>query len=139
MKKILIKTLMPAAAMAAVLTAGNIAKCQPYYTNTSQGAGAQQYNNNYPQPLQPGKTLAQQYQAGILAGAIAPAPWYLLTNSFSTNIYTTPPVITANAAGAASQAACATNVVAVFSVTLTNFVLQTAVSNQTVYWQAIGH
>jgi len=139
MKKILFQTLMAAAAAAALLTAGSVANGQPYYTNTSQGYGVQQYNNNYTQPLQPGKTLAQQYQAGILAGTLAPAPWYFLTNSFSTNIYTTPPVVTANAAGAASQAACSTNVVTVFSVTATNFVLQTAVSNQAVYWQAIGH
>jgi hypothetical protein len=137
MKKLVLKKLN--ALGLACFTAGILAGCdvlaQPYYTNTSQGYGVQQYNNNWTQPLQPSKTLAQQYQAGILAGTIAPAPWFLLTNSFTTNIYTASPVVTANA----SAPSIGTNFVTVASVTTSNFVLQTALTNQTIYWQAVGH
>lgn len=136
MKNIFNKSLMAAAALMIV---SSTVKCQPYYTNTSQGYGVQQYNNNYTQPLQPSKTLAQQYQAGILAGSIPPAPWFLLTNPFSTNIYTTAPVVTANAVGTFSQSVCSTNEICVLSSTTTNFILQTAVTNITVNWQAVGH
>ena len=122
-------------ASAAVLAGVIAATAQPYFTNSSPQAGAYQYNQNYTQPLQPSKTLAQQYQAGILAGTIAPAPFYLLTNSFSTNVYTTAPVITANASGTATG----TNFVTVVSSSPTNFVLNTGVSNQTIYWQSVGH
>ena len=118
-----------------ILTGAWLASAQPYYTNTSQGYGVQQYNNGWTQPLQPSKTLAQQYQAGILAGAITPEPWFLLTNSFTTNIYTTAPVITANA----SAPSVGTNFVTVVSVTTSNFVLEIALTNQTIYWQAVGH
>src|ERR1700733_12414803 len=99
MKKLILKNLnvLRLACCVAGILAVRDALAQPYYTNTSQGYGVQQYNNNYTQPLQPSKTLAQQYQAGILVGTIAPASWFLLTNSFTTNIYTTSPVITANA------------------------------------------
>jgi hypothetical protein len=137
MKKLILKNLnvLRLAFFAAGIFASCGALAQPYYTNTSQGYGVQQYNNNWTQPLQPSKTLAQQYQAGILAGAIAPAPWFLLTNSFTTNIYTTTPVITANA----SAPSTGTNFVTVVSVTTSNFVLQTALTNQTIYWQAVGH
>lgn len=130
------KTLKNAVRVAITILAGAwFASAQPYYTNTSQGYGVQQYNNGWTQPLQPSKTLAQQYQAGILAGTIAPAPWFLLTNSFTTNIYTTSPVITANA----SVPSVGTNFVTVVSVTTSNFVLQTGLSNQAIYWQAVGH
>ncbi len=110
--------------MAALMFGGGTAKCQPYITNSSPQAGAYQYNQNWAQPLQ---------------GSIPPAPWFLLTNSFSTNLYTTAPVITANGSGSASQSVCATNVVTVVSTSTTNFVLQTAVTNQIIYWSAIGH
>lgn len=112
---------------------------QPYYTNTSQGYGAQQYNNNYAQPLQPSKTLAQQYQAGILTGTIPPAPWSLLTNSFSTNLYTMAPVITANAVGTFTQGPLTTNCICVVTSTTAYFILQTSETNITVNWSAIGH
>ena len=108
---------------------------QPYITNSSPQPGAYQYNQNFVQPLQPAKTLAQQYQAGILAGTIVPAPFYLLTNAFTTNIYTTAPIITANGSGTATGS----NFVTVVSSTVTNFVLDTGVSNQVIYWQAVGH
>lgn len=120
---------------AITLFASREAVAQPYFTYSNPQAGAYQYNQNYAQPLQPAKTLAQQYQAGILAGTIAPAPFYLLTNSFTTNIYTTAPTITANASGTATG----TNFVTVVSSTVTNFVLDTGVSNQVIYWQSIGH
>ena len=139
MKNLLKKTLIAGAALAALVIGSGTAKCQPYITNSSPQAGAYQYNQNWAQPLQPSVTLSKQYQAGILTGAIAPAPWFLLTNSFATNLYTTAPVITANGSGTASQAVCATNVITVASTSTTNFVLQCAVSNQTVYWTAIGH
>jgi hypothetical protein len=139
MKNLLKNSLIAGAAFAVLLMGGRTAKCQPYLTNSSPQAGAYQYNQNWAQPLQPSLTLAKQYQAGILAGTLAPAPWFLLTNSFSTNLYTTAPVITANGSGSASQAVCATNVITVVSSSTTNFVLQCAVSNQTVYWQAVGH
>lgn len=121
--------------MAALIIGGGIAKCQPYITNNAPQTGAYQYNQNWAQPLQPSLTLSKQYQAGILTGTIAPAPWFLLTNSFSTNLYTTAPVITANA----SASSTGTNFVTVVSVTTTNFVLGTGVTNQTIYWSAIGH
>lgn len=139
MKKFLKNSLITGAALAALIMGGSTAKCQPYYTNSSPQAGAYQYNQNWVQPLQPSVTLSKQYQAGILTGSIAPAPWFLLTNSFSTNVYTTAPVITANGSGSTSQAVCATNVVTVVSTSTTNFVLQCAVTNQTVYWEAVGH
>lgn len=140
MKKLLKNSFIAVAALAIwMIGGGTTARCQPYITNNLPQAGAYQYNQNWAQPLQPGLTLSRQYQAGILAGTIAPAPWFLLTNAFSTNLYTTAPVITANGSGTASQAACATNVVTVVSTSTTNFVLQCAVSNQIVYWQAVGH
>lgn len=139
MKKIVKQSFIAAAAIAGFIIGGDAAKCQPYFTNSSPQTGAYQYNQSYAQPLQPSKTLAQQYQAGILAGSFTPSPWFFLTNTFPTNIYTTAPIINANGSGSASQAACATNIVTVLSVTPTNFVLQCSVSNQTVYWQAIGH
>jgi hypothetical protein len=135
MKKIIKNNSAALLVLAAGLIGGAVAPAQPYFTNSNPQAGAYQYNQNYPQPLQPGKTLAQQYQAGILAGTIAPAPFYLLTNSFTTNIYTTAPVITANASGTATG----TNFVTVASSTPTNFVLDTGVSNQPVYWESVGH
>jgi hypothetical protein len=124
---------------ACFILAGRDASAQPYFTNSSPQSGAYQYNQNYTQPLQPSLTLSKQYQAGILAGTIAPTPWFLLTNSFSTNIYTMAPVITANGSSSASQTVCSTNVVTIVSASPTNFVLQTSVSNQTVYWEAVGH
>ncbi len=139
MKNLLKSSFIAGAALAAWMIGGSAARCQPYITNSSPQAGAYQYNQNWVQPLQPSLTLSKQYQAGILTGTIAPAPWFLLTNSFSTNIYTTAPVITANGSGTASQAACVTNVVTVVSTSTTNFVLQTAVTNQTIYWSAVGH
>jgi hypothetical protein len=139
MKNLLKYSLVTGVAMAAFIMSGSTAKCQPYFTNTSPQAGAYQYNQNYVQPLQPSVTLSKQYQAGVLAGAFAPAPWFLLTNTFPTNIYTTAPIVTANGSGPTSQTVCSTNVVTVVSVTPTNFVLQCSVSNQTVYWEAIGH
>jgi hypothetical protein len=139
MKKLLKNSLMAGAILAALVMGGGLAKCQPYYTNSAPQAGAYQYNQNWAQPLQPSVTLSKQDQAGILAGAITPAPWFLLTNSFATNIYTTAPVITANGSGSGSQSVCATNVVTVVSASTTNFVLQCAVTNQTIYWEAIGH
>ena len=139
MKNLLKNSLIAAAILAALRLGDSTAKCQPYITNSSPQAGAYQYNQNWAQPLQPSLTLSKQYQAGILAGTFAPAPWFLLTNTFSTNLYTTAPVVTANGSGSASQAACATNVVTVVSTSITNFVLQCAVSNQTVYWTATGH
>ena len=139
MKKLLKNSLTAGAALAALIIGGSNAKCQPYYTNNAPQAGAYQYNQNWAQPLQPSVTLSKQYQAGIQAGTIAPAPWFLLTNSFSTNIYTTAPVITANGSGSGSQSVCATNVVTVVSTSTTNFVLQCAVTNQTVFWEAVGH
>jgi hypothetical protein len=121
---------------ATIILAGMVVtSAQPYFTNSSPQSGAYQYNQNYSQPLQPSKTLAQQYQAGILAGTIAPTPFYLLTNSFTTNIYSTAPVVTANGSGTATG----TNIVTVVSSTTTNFVLDTGVSNQVIYWEAIGH
>jgi len=114
-------------------------KAQPYFTNSAPQAGAYQYNQNFTQLLQPSRTLAQQYQAGILAGTIAAAPTFLLTNSFSTNIYTTAPIVTANGSSSASQTVCSTNVVTIVSTSTTNFVLQTSVTNQTVYWMSVGH
>jgi hypothetical protein len=134
------KILKQAAGVAAVILAGAlVASAQPYFTNTSPQAGAYQYNQNYAQPLQPSKTLSQQYQAGILAGAFAPSQWYLLTNTFPTNIFTTAPIVTANGSGPTSQSVCSTNVVTVVSSSPTNFILQCSVNNQTVYWEAIGH
>jgi hypothetical protein len=130
------KLLKNAACAAAIILVGAfIASAQPYFTNSSPQSGAYQYNQSYTQPLQPSKTLAQQYQAGILAGTIAPAPFFLLTNSFTTNIYTTAPIITANPSGAATGS----NFVTVVSSSVTNFVLDTGVSNQPIYWHAIGH
>ncbi|HEY1788671.1 MAG TPA: hypothetical protein VGJ73_10970 [Verrucomicrobiae bacterium] len=137
MKKLIFKKLCAfrlAVCAASIVAVGDV-WAQPYYTNTSQGYGVQQYNNTWTQPLQPSKTLAQQYQAGILAGTIGPSPWYLLTNSFTTNIYTTAPVITANP----STPSVGSNFVTVVSVTTSNFVLQSALTNQIVYWQAVGH
>ena len=128
-----------ATAVATITTGAFFVSAQPYFTNNSPQSGAYQYNQNYSQPLQPGKTLAQQYQAGILAGSFAPAPWFFLTNSFPTNIYTTAPVITAIASGSASQMVCSTNEVTVVSSSATNFILQCSVTNQTVYWESIGH
>jgi hypothetical protein len=131
MKKLFKNTVCAAAI---VLAGALVAFAQPYFTNNSPQSGAYQYNQNYAQPLQPSKMLAQQYQAGILAGTIAPAPFFLLTNAFTTNIYTTAPVITANPSGTATGS----NFVTVVSSTTTNFVLDTGVSNQVIYWQSIG-
>jgi hypothetical protein len=128
-----------ASAAAAIFAGALAASAQPYYTNSSPQSGAYQYNQNYAQPLQPSRTLAQQYQAGIQAGSFAPAPWFFLTNSFPTNIYTTAPIVTANGSGSASQTVCSTNVITIVSSSPTNFVLQCSVSNQIVYWEAIGH
>jgi hypothetical protein len=133
-KQIQGKLMLAAAVMIGAAFASHVL-AQPYITNSSPQAGAYQYNQNWAQPLQPSVTLSRQSQAGILAGTIAPAPWFLLTNSFSTNLYTTTPVITANA----SSPSTGTNFVTVVSVTTTNFVLQTGVTNQTIYWSAIGH
>jgi len=138
MKTLLKHSLIAAAVMAAFIIGGRTAKCQPYFTNTSPQAGAYQYNQNYAQPLQPSKTLAQQYQAGVLAGSFAPSPWFFLTNTFPTNIYTTAPIITANGGGSTTALACETNVVTVYFSSPTNFILLCSVSNQVVYWQAIG-
>ena len=139
MKKIAKQSFIAAAAIAGFIIGDGDANCQPYFTNSSPQAGAYQYNQNYAQPLQPSKTLSQQYQAGILAGAFAPSQWYLLTNTFPTNIFTTAPIVTANGSGPTSQSVCSTNVVTVVSSSPTNFILQCSVNNQTVYWEAIGH
>jgi hypothetical protein len=139
MKNLLKTFLFAGAALGALIIGSNIVMCQPYFTNSAPQSGAYQYNQNYAQPLQPGKTLAQQYQAGILAGSFAPAPWFFLTNSFPTNVYTTAPVITAIGSGSASQTVCSTNEVTVVSSSTTNFILQCSVTNQTVYWESIGH
>ena len=140
MKKLKTFNALRAAILAACCGLGPIAlQAQPYFTNSAPQSGAYQYNQNYTQPLKPSQTLAQQYQAGILAGTIAAAPTFLLTNSFSTNIYTTTPVVTANGSSSASQTVCSTNVVTIVSTSTTNFVLQTSVTNQTVYWISIGH
>jgi hypothetical protein len=139
MKKFLKNSLIVGMAVGAFIIGSKITRAQPYFTNNSPQSGAYQYNQNYVQPLQPSKTLAQQYQAGILAGSFAPAPWFFLTNSFPTNIYTTAPVITAIGSGSASQMVCSTNEVTVVSSSATNFILQCSVTNQTVYWESVGH
>ncbi len=140
MKKLKTFNVLRAALIAACCGLGQIAlHAQPYFTNSAPQSGAYQYNQNFVQPLQPSRTLGQQYQAGILTGTFTPAPWFLLTNSFSTNIYTTAPVVTANGSSSASQTVCSTNVVTIVSTSTTNFVLQTSVTNQTVYWMSIGH
>ena len=116
------------------LLSGGGAQAQPYYTNTAP-YGAAQYNSAYPTPLQPSRTLANQYASGTLAGSVASATVPLggtYTVAFPTNIYSAPPfvVCTTSATNAAA---------AVTSVTTTNFVLMVQPTNCTVYWEATGH
>ncbi len=134
MKRLLKNSLIAGAAMAALMIGGDVAKCQPYFTNNSPQAGAYQYNQNYAQPLQPAKTLAQQYQAGILTGTTNCYASYYNVVYFTTNIYTTPPVVTVTSS--------ATNAIAsIIYASTTNFIFGVNVTNITTtnYWEAIGH
>ena len=130
----------------AVFLLPRIARAQPYLTNNGTVYGGQTYNQNYPTPLQASKALAIQYSAGTLAGYITTnlTPFYFVTNTFATNIYTAPPFVIATAdtngltiGGVAGVAG--SNTVTVCITTTTNFVLQLQKTNCGVYWEATGH
>jgi hypothetical protein len=129
------KLLKEAACAAAIFLAGAfVASAQPYFTNNAPQSGAYQYNQNCTQPLQPSKTLAQQYQAGILAGTTNCYASYYNLIYFPTNIYNTPPIVTVTSS--------ATNaIISVIYTTTSNFMFGVTVTNivTTNYWEAIGH
>ena len=94
---------------------------QSYYTNAASGSffGAQQYNQNYPNPLQPSLTLNRQYQAGINAVTGNSGIWSYATNTFATNCtYSAIPAVTVQQSGAWTGPQ--TN--AVLAVTTTNYI-----------------
>lgn len=115
-------------------------QAQPYYTNTSgQAPGAWQYNQSYPTPLKPSQTLANQYAAGTLAGYIPTnsTPFYFVTNSFTTNIFSAPPFVVVSADTNGIPAT--NNVARICATTTSNFVCQVLATNCGIYWEATGH
>lgn len=100
------------------------AHAQGYFTNSASGSffGAQQYNQNYPAPTQPGQTIAAQYRTGINAGTGNSGIWSYATNSFATNyVYSATPAVTVQQYGA-------------FTLTQTNAVIAITTSNYIVYF-----
>lgn len=130
----------------AVFLLPRIAKAQPYFTNNGTIYGAQVYNQGYPTPLQPSKVLANQYAAGTLAGYITTnlTPFYFVTNTFATNIFSAAPFVVASAdtngiAPGGGYGTPGSNTVTICSTTVSNFVAQLQKTNCGIYWEATGH
>jgi len=111
-----------------------VAHGQAYYTNPATQVPPYQYNSNLPTPLQPSRTLANQYASGTLAGIAVTSGGGLETNTFSTNIFSQPPFVVVTQFGTVTTT---TNVVT--SVTTSNFVYSAGVTGVTNMWEATGH
>ena len=99
------------------------AHAQPYFTNSASGSffGAQQYNQAFPNPVQPSQTLARQYSAGINTFSLNSGIYTYQTNSFATNYtYSALPAVMVSQYGAASTLAQTNNVI---SITTTNCII----------------
>jgi hypothetical protein len=129
-------------ALIAVFTLPRHAQAQPFYTNNgatgnTNFAGAYTPNQNVPWPGLSIERQNYQYNAGIASGIILPGgfPGTSYTNSLTAMSYTVAPIVTAVGSAPSSNA-----VIAVTSVTSSNFVLTTVTTNTlTVYWTAVGH
>ncbi|MDE2104422.1 MAG: hypothetical protein KGL39_44700 [Patescibacteria group bacterium] len=132
----LLETLVAVAilALVAAFILPRVAKAQPYFTNTTANRLPYTYQDNLPTPLQPSVKLATQYGAGLLAGLCVSSTDGTVTNTFGTNIFSTPPIIVFSLASTIHG----TNAY-VASVTTSNFVINAGLAAVTNSWIAIGH
>jgi hypothetical protein len=108
-------------------------QAQPYFTNSAPLPGAYQYNQGYSLPYQSSVVISNQARDGICYGTIAPGN--SLSNSFPSGVtYSAVPTLTAM-----SSVVGTNSVLAVISLTTTNFILSANTNGNTIYWQAIGH